>query len=754
MSDTPNVQASPQAQPDSKSGKDKILSSDWVSELDDLLDKLNRATSGGATPVIDRKSDSELVQVRLGIAASLFTTMRCRHMPIASHCLRTALEISAWSLKLDLTPKQRDVIEIAAILHDIGMIGVPDQILAKPGRLTAEEKFAIEQSRQMGIDILRDACAEEAVLGIIANLPAWFDGSKPGFQACGQNIPLGARMLAIVEAYDSMTTDQIFRSAMSQERAIHELFKFAGTQFDPMLVQQFAELKECDQSILHREVSQRWLSSLAPEVVNSYWEFNRPKPAPAQADPQNDFHHRLLKNMLDAVVFIDENYKITLWNNGAERMTGISATSICHKKWVPELLNMMDERGKAVTPADCPIQRSIGSGVQGVRRLTITGRDRRPISVDSQVIPVASEEGQLLGAVLIMHDASSETSLEERCQALYAKSTKDSLTQVANRAEYDRVHETFIMVHLQQRIPCSMIICDLDRFKSVNDNFGHQAGDDVIKSLASFLKSSCRPGDLVARYGGEEFVVLCAGCNNAAASARAEQIRKSLSQTAQPKMNGRKVTASFGVTEIQPGDSPETMLRRADRALMMAKDKGRNTVVQLGSGSSEEVRQQNKGLWKSKQPGSAKALEQVLITSVPISVAIEKLRGFVSDHQAKITKIDKNTVDLQLDDRAASKQKRRSDRPITFDIKLQFSEESVDLSNKPSSAEQKIAQTKISVSITPSQGRNRRQNETIGRARNVLASFRSYLMATEETEPTTNTLDRAKNILTPWRKKR
>ena len=161
---------------------------------------------------------------------------------------------------------------------------------------------------------------------------------------------------------------------------------------------------------------------------------------------------------------------------------------------------------------------------------------------------------------------------------------------MANRAEFDRVHAMFVAAHQQQQVPCSLMMCDLDRFKLVNDTYGHQAGDDAIKSLASLLKSSCRPGDLVARYGGEEFVLLCADCDNASAARRAEQIRKALSQLPQPKMDGRAVTVSFGVTEIQPGDTPETMLRRADRALLMAKANGRNTVVQLGTGAGGETR--------------------------------------------------------------------------------------------------------------------------------------------------------------------
>ena len=88
----------------------------------------------------------------------------------------------------------------------------------------------------------------------------------------------------------------------------------------------------------------------------------------------------------------------------------------------------------------------------------------------------------------------------------------------------------------------------------------------------------------MARYGGEEFVVLCADCNNAAAAKRAEQMRKRLAEMHHPSLKGRRITASFGVTELQPGDTPETMLRRADRGLLQAKDQGRNQVMQLGDG--------------------------------------------------------------------------------------------------------------------------------------------------------------------------
>src|SRR5262249_3585831 len=153
------------------------------------------------------------------------------------------------------------------------------------------------------------------------------------------------------------------------------------------------------------------------------------------------------------------------------------------------------------------------------------------------------------------HDASSEISLEQRCQSLADKATRDPLTQVANRAEFDRMHAMFVTAHQQQQAPCSLLMCDLDRFKTVNDSYGHQAGDEAIKSLAALLKGSCHPVDFVARYCGEEFVMLLADYDNTSACRRAEQVRIALSQLPQPRMNGRAITVSFGATEIQPGDT-------------------------------------------------------------------------------------------------------------------------------------------------------------------------------------------------------
>ncbi|MHC4399031.1 MAG: bifunctional diguanylate cyclase/phosphohydrolase [Planctomycetota bacterium] len=722
-----------------------------ISEVGALLGELEAASTSAVTlpESFDTAVDNQLAQVRLGIASSLYTALRLKHAATAGHGLRVALSSSAWATEMKLSQEDKDVIEVAALLHDVGMIGVPDHILLKPGPLDAKEALVVGRARKMSLQVLRSACAEPEILQIIEHIGAWYDGSKPGHSLAGDRLPLGSRMINVVEAFDAMTTDHVYRPALSLERATSELFRFAGTQFDPELVRQFVERHVSDQSAFRRRAATQWLRALDPEAVNAFWELGTPESPSGFSDVDTMFPTKLMENMHDAVVFVDVGFRVTQWNHGAERLTGISRSSALERHWLPNLLKMQNEKSEPVTEEDCPLMCAIRSNVQSLRRLTIRGRNGRPVSVDGHAIPVMTDEGAPLGAVLLLHDASSETTLEARCQSLHEKATKDPLTQVANRAEFDRVHEAFIKTHRRQQIPCSLIICDLDLFKRINDTYGHQAGDDAIKTLAQLLKNSCRPGDLVARYGGEEFVILCADCDNATGARRAEQIRKTLSQTPQRALGDRCITASFGVTEIQPGDTPETMFRRADRALLTAKSKGRNRVVQLGVGStSDEPRDKKRRFWR-RSPHTNLVFEQRLLTPVPIAMAIEKLRGFVADHRAKIVAIDGNHVRLEITSRA-SQMRRRADRSVTFAMDVRL-EEAEPTSPPEGGRGGSVRQTRIHLTLCPAKDRDRRRAGVTNRAREVLASLRSYLTATVEKDPARmGILHWIRRFLMPW----
>ena len=173
------------------------------------------------------------------------------------------------------------------------------------------------------------------------------------------------------------------------------------------------------------------------------------------------------------------------------------------------------------------------------------------------------------------------------------------------------------------------------------------------------------------------------------------------------------------------------MLRRADRALLMAKAKGRNMVVQLGSGGGEEAARGRRapGL-RGHAPPTAGSRPSG--TPVPLQMAIEKLRGFVADHRAAILKIDGNQVQLEITEKDASRLRRLTDRPVSFRLNLRFEEQR--LQKQESEYAGHLIRTKIHVAISPRKERDRRRATSCDRARQVLTSFRAYLMATTEDE--------------------
>ncbi len=605
-------------------------------------------------------------------ARTLFLAIRHKHAPTAAHSLRVALGSSAWGLAAGLHGAARRDLEIAALLHDIGKLGAPDRLLLRPGALASDDAKLMDEYRLSGLEILADCLASRQVMETVRHSSAWYDGSRSNYPLVAEEIPVGARMLAIVDAFDSMTSDQVYRRAMSRERALGELFSYAGTQFDPELVKRFGELQIAVEAFPPEP--DHWLRLLDAQSPNRPWARMNNVAENEMAPTGLLFQQKLLDNMHDAVVFVDCHMRIIQWNRGAERLTGIAASSVVERTWSPALIGMRDDASGRPIDAECPVTYCVSSGVQSLRRLLVISRSNRPIAVDVHTVPVVASDGTICGATMLLHDASSETSLEERCQNLHERATKDPLTRVANRAEFDRTHQLFVKAHLEHQLPCSMIMCDIDRFKSINDTYGHQAGDEVLRFIGGMLARDCRTGDLVARYGGEEFVLLCADCNNATAAGRAEHLRKSFSEIPQPALNNNVVTASFGVTEIQPGDSPASMLRRADRALLEAKRLGRNRVVQLGGGLGDFCEADDQGV---PATDGDLFLERVLVTAVPLQLTFEKLRGFVLDHNAEIVSIKNDRVELHIDAEAMRSGRRRSDRTLGFTVELHLTEQRV-----------------------------------------------------------------------------
>jgi diguanylate cyclase (GGDEF)-like protein len=162
---------------------------------------------------------------------------------------------------------------------------------------------------------------------------------------------------------------------------------------------------------------------------------------------------------------------------------------------------------------------------------------------------------------------------------LAAMATTDGLTELGNRRRFETALGQCFALAVRHGTPLSVVMVDVDGFKSYNDAFGHAAGDEVLCTIARQLLSSTRPCDLVARYGGEEFAIVLPDADAAAAVECAERLRVAIESFAWPL---RPVTASFGVaTRIPPIGDLATLVEEADRALYASKRSGRNRVTHV-----------------------------------------------------------------------------------------------------------------------------------------------------------------------------
>jgi two-component system, cell cycle response regulator len=182
-----------------------------------------------------------------------------------------------------------------------------------------------------------------------------------------------------------------------------------------------------------------------------------------------------------------------------------------------------------------------------------------------------------------------QTDLLTAREELRERADKDLLTMLPNRSAIQSILEAEMARCDRDNRSVGIILLDLDHFKSINDTYGHFAGDAVLKETSSRFRGNMRPYDRIGRYGGEEFLVVLPNCDLEQASHQAERMRLILSdQHMYVDGHELRVTASFGVT-VSEGltRAPEALIRVADQALYFAKDKGRNCVATLQAGEAE-----------------------------------------------------------------------------------------------------------------------------------------------------------------------
>jgi len=723
--------------PSPKPSKAEAKPSHAGAKLDQYDRKPNQGELKSSNPDSNLLTPPE-IHAKFGIVSSLHIALRAKYGPSASHSLRVAMRASAWGMAYGIREEQLQLLELTGLLHEIGKIGIPDRVLQKSDKLNTHEQSMMDLHPHVGVEIVRAAGGSETLQRALSGIGRKYSDLQSS--ELSEVATMASCLVNIIDAYDSMTTRSVYREPLAPTAAITELVRCSGMQFDPRLTASFAELILRPRPELDDKVRKRWANNMPAQAQLLHFQASATPEVQSVYTAQtsaldytlsDSFYRHMLNNMQQGVIFIDTEFRILQWNKAAERMTGQPANAVLQQFWVPAIAGLRDKDGFKIADENCPFLELITTGERCERRYSIKMPDSNLLHLKLELVPVHNEQGILSGGAMLLEDISETAALEEKIATLHQRACQDPLTKVCNRGELNRQLPEFVKQHIDGQPQGAIIICDIDFFKRINDNFSHQAGDTALKMFAQLLKESCRSTDLVARYGGEEFVMLCPNCDLKEATDLAESIRGKLSRMPIPELRNSCITASFGVTVVQVGDTDESSLGRADRCLIMAKESGRDRVVAIGL---EELK--NKDYQTFSQPTSwldwvglstnKIKLEAELVSNVTKDVTLEKLRGFIEEFQGKVSHVELNQAIFDIDCKNTPLTRQSDQRLGKHRIQVKLTE----LEMKAGSEKNQIKlATHIHVMITPVSNRDRREDVVMNQCARLMQALQCFLLA-------------------------
>ena len=300
-------------------------------------------------------------------------------------------------------------------------------------------------------------------------------------------------------------------------------------------------------------------------------------PEPAINGPEGAFGYAMVDQLNEGVYFVDPARRIRYWNRGAEGLTGYQSSDVVGRFCHDNLLNHVDASGTSLCRTQCPLAATMRDGVAREADVFLRHHDGHRVPVRVRTTPVLDRDGKVIGGVEIFDDKTDLSTVRSELSELRDLAMTDALTSVPNRRHFEMTMASRIAEFAGYGRPFGLLVADLDKFKALNDTYGHAAGDVALRTVARTMLEASRAMDSVARIGGEEFGLTITNVDGAGLRSAADRIVSLVARSgihADPY--DLRVTISIGGTMAIPGDTAASVFRRADAALYRAKDRGRN----------------------------------------------------------------------------------------------------------------------------------------------------------------------------------
>jgi len=285
-------------------------------------------------------------------------------------------------------------------------------------------------------------------------------------------------------------------------------------------------------------------------------------------------------HFFDGVYVVDRDRRIVFWNRSAELISGYSREEVLGKSCADNLLRHVTQDGKALCLSDCPLKATMDDGEPRSAEVYLHHKHGHRVPVLIRANPLHDDAGNIVGAVEIFADNTRHEAIFRQLKDMERSLYQDALTGIGNRKFADIRLSELMGAYREHEQMFGVLFADIDRFKNINDTYGHAIGDKVIALVARTLQNGLRPTDRVCRYGGEEFVCLMPSVGSEDIAQIAERVRMLVERAWLDTSSGAlRVTISVGGALVRSSDSTGSLVERADRSMYLAKQSGRNKVV-------------------------------------------------------------------------------------------------------------------------------------------------------------------------------